>query len=116
MVRVSFFFVFFRREKSGTITTSSCLLASPLPKQTYCCIGNIFSPRPPHCPLPHLLRCTRSTAIKIKQDVSLLLSGRSSRDGSPPKLPGHMESAVRIPWRRVFCFRPVLILAITSEG
>eukprot|EP00752_Nemacystus_decipiens_P011458 g10175.t1 len=35
-----------------------------------------------------------STARRMKEDIALLLSGRSVEDRTPPKLPGHMDSAV----------------------
>lgn len=41
-----------------------------------------------------LVCCPSSTAKRMKEDVALLLSGRSIQDRTPPKLPGHMDSAV----------------------
>lgn len=45
-----------------------------------------------------------SAAKRMKQDVALLLSGRPLRDRTPPKLPGHMDSAVSAITHRWFGF------------
>jgi len=46
------------------------------------------------CFLRRLFGTASSTAKRMKEHVALLLSGRSIHDRTPPKLPGHMGSAV----------------------